>query len=229
MYDVLLFALRLATALACGLMGGLFFVFSNTVMGALGRLQPAEGIAAMQSINRVILNPLFLTIFLATPAACALVVLTSLWRWSEPGAAWLIAGSALYIVGTFLVTIALQRPHEQRARRRPSHHRRGRRAVDALPRRLDRLEPRPHRRLPRRRRPSHHRPLSQRERRISGLTTATQAAEPLLAGAALGEGGALFARGSRKCAPRSTVALRPMLPRWRASHFSVSLRPASKR
>ena len=70
-------------------------------MGALGRLQPAEGIAAMQSINRVILNPLFLTNFIAAPAGrLRLVVLTSLWRWSEPGAAWLIAGSA-YIVGTF--------------------------------------------------------------------------------------------------------------------------------
>jgi uncharacterized membrane protein len=108
--DALLPALRIATALACGLMGGLFFIFSNTVMGALGRIQPAEGIAAMQSINRVILNPLFLTIFLATPAACALVILTSLWRWSEPGAAWLILGGALYIVGTFLVTMAFNVP-----------------------------------------------------------------------------------------------------------------------
>jgi uncharacterized membrane protein len=79
-------------------------------MGALGRIQPAEGIAAMQSINRVILNPLFLTIFLATPAACALVILSSLWRWSEPGAAWLIAGSAVYIVGTFLVTMVFNVP-----------------------------------------------------------------------------------------------------------------------
>jgi uncharacterized membrane protein len=108
--DALLPLLRIATALACGLLGGLFFAFSNTVMGALGRIQPAEGIAAMQSINRVILNPLFLTIFLATPAACALVVLTSLWRWSEPGAAWLIAGSVIYIVGTFLVTMVFNVP-----------------------------------------------------------------------------------------------------------------------
>jgi uncharacterized membrane protein len=110
MIDSLLFLLRLATALACGLMAGLFFAFSNSVMGALGRLQPAEGIAAMQSINRVILNPLFLTIFLATPAACALVILSSLWRWSEPGAAWLILGGALYIAGAFLVTIFINVP-----------------------------------------------------------------------------------------------------------------------
>ena len=108
--DAWLPVLRIATALACGLMAGLFFIFSNTIMGALARLQPAEGIAAMQSINRVILNPLFLGIFLATPAACALLILTSLWRWSEPGAAWLIAGGTLYILGTFLVTMIVNVP-----------------------------------------------------------------------------------------------------------------------
>jgi uncharacterized membrane protein len=108
--DVLLPALRIAAALGCGLMAGLFFIFSNTVMDALARLQPAEGIAAMQSINRVILNPLFLTIFLATPAACALVALLSAWRWSEPGAAWLLVGSVLYIAGTFLVTVVCNVP-----------------------------------------------------------------------------------------------------------------------
>jgi uncharacterized membrane protein len=105
MTDALLLALRFAAVLACGLMAGLFFAFSNAVMGALARLQPPEGIAAMQSINRVILNPLFLTIFLATPIACALIILTSLWRWREPGAACLVLGSALYIAGVFLVTI----------------------------------------------------------------------------------------------------------------------------
>jgi uncharacterized membrane protein len=110
MSDTLLLALRLAAVLGSGLMAGLFFVFSNTIMAALARIQPAEGIAAMQSINRVILNPLFLMIFLATPAACALVVLSSLWRWSEPGAVWLIVGSALYIGGTFLVTMAANVP-----------------------------------------------------------------------------------------------------------------------
>jgi uncharacterized membrane protein len=110
MTDTLLFVLRLAAVLGAGLMAGLFFVFSNTVMAALGRLQPAEGIAAMQSINRVILNPLFLTVFLATPAVCALVVLSSLWRWNDPGAAWLLAGAVVYIAGGFLVTVFVNVP-----------------------------------------------------------------------------------------------------------------------
>jgi hypothetical protein len=42
------------------LVGGIFFTFSSFVMKALARLPSAEGIAAMQSINVVVLNPSFL-------------------------------------------------------------------------------------------------------------------------------------------------------------------------
>ena len=47
-----------------GLNGGLFFIFSNTVMSALGRLPTRNGAGAMQAINEVILNPLFFVVFL---------------------------------------------------------------------------------------------------------------------------------------------------------------------
>jgi uncharacterized membrane protein len=62
--DALLFALTLFAALGCGLIAGVFFAFSAFVMKALGRLPPAEGIAAMQSINIAVINPVFLTAFL---------------------------------------------------------------------------------------------------------------------------------------------------------------------
>ena len=60
--------LTFAAALGAGLMAGLFFAFSTCVMTALGR-QPAPcGIAAMQAVNEVILNPVFLLVFMGTPA-----------------------------------------------------------------------------------------------------------------------------------------------------------------
>ncbi|PTR10630.1 hypothetical protein C8R32_101160 [Nitrosospira sp. Nsp5] len=65
--DELLFPLTFLAVLGCGLMAGLFFVFSNSVMKVLARLHPESGIAAMQSINIVIINPLFLTVFLGIP------------------------------------------------------------------------------------------------------------------------------------------------------------------
>ena len=61
--DCLLFALTFLCALGAGLIGGLFFAFSTFVMTALGRLSPASGISAMQSINVAVLNPVFFTAF----------------------------------------------------------------------------------------------------------------------------------------------------------------------
>jgi uncharacterized membrane protein len=43
--------LILCTALGSGLMAGVFFAFSTFVMRALARLQPAQGIRAMQELN----------------------------------------------------------------------------------------------------------------------------------------------------------------------------------
>jgi uncharacterized membrane protein len=108
--DRWLFALTLAAALGCGLIAGVLFAFSAFVMNALARLQPAQGIAAMQSINIAVINPLFLSVFIGTAAACGFLAVSSLLRWHQPGAAYLLAGSLLYLVGTFLVTRAFNIP-----------------------------------------------------------------------------------------------------------------------
>lgn len=54
--DRLLFVFTLFAALGCALIAGVFFAFSAFVMKALGRLTPAGGITAMQSINVAVLN-----------------------------------------------------------------------------------------------------------------------------------------------------------------------------
>jgi uncharacterized membrane protein len=96
--------LTLVAALACGLAAGFFFAFSICIMQALGKIPAPQGIAAMQSINVVVLNPLFLGVFVGTAMVCVLGLIDSLVRWQTPGAAYVLAGSALYLVGTFLVT-----------------------------------------------------------------------------------------------------------------------------
>jgi uncharacterized membrane protein len=108
--DQLLFALTLVAALGCGLMAGLFFAFSVSVMKALARLPSAEGIAAMQSINVAIINPVFLAAFFGTAAACVIVMIAALLRWHDPGAIYLLIGGTLYLVGTLLVTVAFNVP-----------------------------------------------------------------------------------------------------------------------
>jgi uncharacterized membrane protein YadS len=59
----LAFGITYATAIGSGLMAGLFSMFSLFVMRALDALPTPQGIAAMQSINRKILNPIFLLTF----------------------------------------------------------------------------------------------------------------------------------------------------------------------
>jgi uncharacterized membrane protein len=108
--DGLLIALKLFSALGCGLMAGFFFAFSVVVMTALSRLPPPQGIAAMQNINVVVLNPLFFVGFFGTAAACLLLVILALLRWHQPGSAYLFVGSLLYLVGTVLVTMVFNVP-----------------------------------------------------------------------------------------------------------------------
>jgi uncharacterized membrane protein len=102
--------LTLATALGCGLIAGVFFAFSSFVMPALARIAPAQGIAAMQSINVVVLNRWFLGVFLGSALGCALVAASALLNWSQPGAGLTLAGALLYLVGTLLVTRAFNIP-----------------------------------------------------------------------------------------------------------------------
>jgi uncharacterized membrane protein len=108
--DKFIFVITILAALGSGLMAGLFFAFSNSVMKALGRLPAHEGIAAMQSINIVILNPLFLGIFMGTALACVVLIISAFFGWQRPGAGWLLAGSILYLVGSILVTAAFNVP-----------------------------------------------------------------------------------------------------------------------
>ena len=110
MIDDSLFALTFVSALGCGLIAGVFFAFSAFVMKALARLPPAQGIAAMQSINVVVINPLFMVALFGTALACVALAVSSFFRWNEPSAVYLLVGSLLYLVGTIAVTMVFNVP-----------------------------------------------------------------------------------------------------------------------
>jgi uncharacterized membrane protein len=107
-------ALALVAALGSGLIAGVFFAFSTFVMKALARLAPAEGIAAMQSINVVVLNPWFLGAFMGTALLSAVAIVAALLHWRGSVSALLIAGGLFYLVGTFGVTVACNVPRNER-------------------------------------------------------------------------------------------------------------------
>jgi Predicted integral membrane protein len=102
--------LIVVSALRSGLVGGIFFAFSNFVMKALARVPPTQGVAAMQSINVVVLNRWFFAVFFGTALCCLALAITSFVRWQKSGAGFLLVGSLLYLIGTILVTIACNVP-----------------------------------------------------------------------------------------------------------------------
>ena len=110
MIDGWLFVLTLVTAIACGLVAGFFFAFSTTVMKALARLPGPHGLAAMQSINVVVINPLVMTALFGTAVACAVLVVAALVNWGEAYAVYLLVGGLLYLAGVVVLTIVYHVP-----------------------------------------------------------------------------------------------------------------------
>lgn len=107
MSDLLAVLLQMVAAVGCGTIGGAFFAFSTFVMAALARLPPDQGIAAMQSINRVVINAWFLGALFGTALAA---VAASIMSWASPGGGATVGGAVLYLLGTIGVTMARNVP-----------------------------------------------------------------------------------------------------------------------
>jgi len=101
-------------ALGSGLIAGAFFAFSSFVMAALARLPAAQGIAAMQKINVVVINPIFLSVFLGTAALSVATLVWSLTGLGTAAGVYLLIASLAYLIGTFGVTMRLNVPLNDR-------------------------------------------------------------------------------------------------------------------
>src|SRR4051794_827734 len=115
----ILFALTLLTCLGCGLNAGAFFAFSSFVMRGLVHLPPAQGMAAMRSINTMALRPPFMSAFLGTAAACAALIVCSIVGWGEPYSPYLLIGGVSYLVGVIGLTAAYHVPRNEALDRVP--------------------------------------------------------------------------------------------------------------
>jgi uncharacterized membrane protein len=88
-----------------GLMAGIFFTWTNAVTPGLGKLKDIGYLRALQSMNRVILNPAFYIVFicpiLMLPLAAALNYK------SDPSLIFklLSVASIIYLLGVFFITI----------------------------------------------------------------------------------------------------------------------------
>jgi uncharacterized membrane protein len=102
-----------ASVVLLGLPAGVFYGFSSFVMSGLARASDDAAGAAMNGINETALRPAFMSVFfgaLLVPAA------TGIWGLVDgrDGGAWVLAAAAVYLVGTFGVTAALNVPLNNR-------------------------------------------------------------------------------------------------------------------
>ena len=104
----ILVVFTILAALGTGLIAGVFFIFSVAIMRALERVP--GGMAAMQSMNVAVPNPMFLGVFLGTGLVCLALAIISVVRWERPGAMWILAAALLYLIGGIGVTIIFNVP-----------------------------------------------------------------------------------------------------------------------
>ena len=105
------------TTVACGLVAGVWFAFSSFVTQGLDRAYARAAVTAMQGINKTAVGPVFMLAFLGTALLCVAVVVWGGLNWSEARAKLAIAGSLLYLGGTFVVTMAANVPLNDRLER----------------------------------------------------------------------------------------------------------------
>lgn len=107
--DRIISTLTVTSAVGAGLMAGLLFAFSTSVMPALRTQPAASAIATMQSANVTILNPLFLLLFVGTTAVCVLLACTA--PFAHTGGSMLrVAGAVLFVLGLVVVTATINVP-----------------------------------------------------------------------------------------------------------------------
>jgi uncharacterized membrane protein len=98
------------SALGALLIAGVFFAFSNFVMSGLGRLPQKDGMAAMNSINVTVINPIFMAVFLGTGLAALTLAALRFSSLPEPSAIKILAAAAIYLIGSIGVTMIFNLP-----------------------------------------------------------------------------------------------------------------------
>ncbi len=87
-----------------GLMAGIYFAFSVFIMESLAQLPALQGARAMNKINDVIINTLFLPVFFGSTLWYAGLIVWSFADWQQTRSVLIISAAIIYIAGMFLVT-----------------------------------------------------------------------------------------------------------------------------
>lgn len=92
-------------ALWSAIVGGTFSAFSEFIMSALKKTEPAGGIEAMQNINRDVIKTQFVAGILSIAVFSAVFAIYSLFVFEGAALVTLILASLVYLTSVFLVTM----------------------------------------------------------------------------------------------------------------------------
>ena len=109
MSDVLREVVLITATMTMGLMAGVFGVYGNAIMPGLRRTDDRTFVAAFQSIDRAIINPVFMVTFFGALAFTALAALLHLTGDQRPMLPWIGAALVLYLF-VFVITIGVNVP-----------------------------------------------------------------------------------------------------------------------
>ena len=96
--------LLVITTLFAGLIAGLFYSWSISVTPGLAKLGDENYLSSFQSMNRAIINPVFLIVFMGL---AILLILLSYFSYNSPTPVqfwYILSAAVLYLVGVMLVT-----------------------------------------------------------------------------------------------------------------------------
>lgn len=110
MADQVFFGLVFVAAIGTALVAGMFYAFSSFVMRALDALPAAQAVAAMNSINRVVITPSFMLVFFGTVLLCLGLAAFAVLRWQGAVSGLVLLAALLYAVGCFGLTLAVNQP-----------------------------------------------------------------------------------------------------------------------
>jgi uncharacterized membrane protein len=108
MSEVLRAAVLIPATMAVGLMAGVFGLYAH-IMPGLGRTDDRTFVDAFQSIDRAVVNPLFLATFLGALVLTALATALHVGEPRRSALPWLVAAFLLYLAA-FVITVRVNVP-----------------------------------------------------------------------------------------------------------------------
>jgi len=97
-------------ALSSGLIAGVYFAFSGFIMQVFREIDTTQSIAAMNSINKIILRSLFMPLFFGSSLVSVLLIIAAFANWDEAGSELMLVAGAVYFVGMFVCTVLFNVP-----------------------------------------------------------------------------------------------------------------------